>query len=152
MSSLCDLGLLFNSKGFLGGSVVKNPPAMAGDMGWEDLLQKEMAAHSSILAWEIPCTEDPGRLLSMGCKRIRHNLSDSTTCNPNTAFKTHLFQVSFPIFPALLSCCTLLTFTPCLNSCFSAARSHFTLFFFMEGHFGLNIAVYTCQSQTHPTF
>ena len=44
--------------GFLGGSVVKNPPANAGDMvqslGWEDPLEKEMATHSCILAWEIP--------------------------------------------------------------------------------------------------
>ena len=42
--------------------MVKNPPANAGDMGREDPLQKEMATHSSILAWEIPSTEEPGRL------------------------------------------------------------------------------------------
>ena len=42
--------------------MVKNPPANAGDMGWEDPLQKEMATHSSIPAWEIPSTEEPGRL------------------------------------------------------------------------------------------
>ena len=41
--------------------LVKNPPAM---QGWEDTLEKEMAAHSSILAWEIPCTEEPGGLQS----------------------------------------------------------------------------------------
>ena len=35
-------------------------------LGWEDLLEKEMATHSSILAWRIPWTEEPGRLLSMG--------------------------------------------------------------------------------------
>ena len=67
-------GLLFNSNGFLGGSVVKNPPANAGDKGQEDLLEKETATYSSILAWEIPCTEGPGRLLSMGCKRVRHSV------------------------------------------------------------------------------
>ena len=35
-------------------------------LGWEDPLEKEMAAHSSILAWKIPWTAEPGRLLSMG--------------------------------------------------------------------------------------
>ena len=48
--------------GFLGGSVVKNPPANAGDTGQEDPLEKEMATHSSIFAREIPWTEEPGGL------------------------------------------------------------------------------------------
>ena len=52
--------------GFLGGSVVKNLPASAGDLGSivgpEDSLEKEMATYSRILAWEIPWTEEPGRL------------------------------------------------------------------------------------------
>ena len=39
---------------------------------WEDLLEKEMAAHSSILAWKIPWTAEPGRLLSMGLQRVGH--------------------------------------------------------------------------------
>ena len=43
-----------SDKGFLGGSVVKNPPADAGDLGWVDPLEKEMAARSSILAQENP--------------------------------------------------------------------------------------------------
>ena len=55
---------------FPGGSVVKNSPAIAGDTGSihgeEDPLEKEMATHSSILAREIPWTEEPGRLQSMG--------------------------------------------------------------------------------------
>ena len=38
-------------------------------LGWEDPLEKEMATHSSILAWEIPWTEEPGRLQSMGFSR-----------------------------------------------------------------------------------
>ena len=49
----------------------------AGDLGsvpgQEDPLEKEMAAHSSTLAWRIPWTEEPGRLQSMGLKRIRHD-------------------------------------------------------------------------------
>ena len=42
-------------------------------LGWEDPLEKEMATHSSILAWKIPWMEEPGRLQSMGSKRVRHN-------------------------------------------------------------------------------
>ena len=42
-------------------------------LGWEDLLEKEMATHSSILAWKIPWTERPGRLQSMGSQRVRHD-------------------------------------------------------------------------------
>ena len=48
----------------------------AGDqvqsLGQEDPLEKEMATHSSILAWKIPWTEKPGRLQSMGLQRVRH--------------------------------------------------------------------------------
>ena len=51
------------------GSAVKSPPAVqepgVQSLGGEDPLEKEMAAHSSILAWEIPCTEEPGGLQSM---------------------------------------------------------------------------------------
>ena len=54
--------------------ILKNLPAMletqVQSLGWEDPLEKEMANHSSILAWKIPWTEEPGRLLSVhgGCK------------------------------------------------------------------------------------
>ena len=52
------------------GPVVKSPPANAGDSssipGSEDPLEKEMETHSSIIAWEIPWTEGPGRLQSLG--------------------------------------------------------------------------------------
>ena len=41
-------------------------------LGWEDLLEKEMATHSSILAWKIPWMEEPGRLQSMGSQRVGH--------------------------------------------------------------------------------
>ena len=40
---------------------------------WEDLLEKEMAIHSSIIAWKIPWTEEPGRLQSMGSQRVGHD-------------------------------------------------------------------------------
>ena len=42
-------------------------------LGWEDLLEKKMATHSSIFAWKIPWIEESGGLLSMGSQRVRHN-------------------------------------------------------------------------------
>ena len=42
-------------------------------LGWEDPLEKEMATHSSILAWEIPRMEELGRLQSMGSQRVGHD-------------------------------------------------------------------------------
>ena len=42
-------------------------------LDWEDPLEEEMAAHSSILAWKIPWTAEPGRLLSMGSQRVGHD-------------------------------------------------------------------------------
>ena len=44
-------------------------------LGWEDALEKEMAIHSSILAWKIPWTEEPGGLQSMGSQRVGHDLA-----------------------------------------------------------------------------
>ena len=43
-------------------------------LGWEDPLEKEMATHSSILTWEIPWTEEPAGLPSMGLQRVGHDL------------------------------------------------------------------------------
>ena len=42
-------------------------------LGQENPLEKEMATHSSILAWKIPWMKEPGRLLSMGLQRVRHD-------------------------------------------------------------------------------
>ena len=44
-------------------------------LGWENSLEKEIAMHSIILAWEIPWTEEPGGLQSMGSQRVVHNLA-----------------------------------------------------------------------------
>ena len=59
--------------------MVKNPPANAGDVrdvgstpGTEDPLEEGVATHSSILAWRIPRTEEPGGLWSIGLQRFRH--------------------------------------------------------------------------------
>ena len=46
------------------------------DASWEDTLEKSMATHSSILAWRIPWTEEPGGLQSMGPQRVGHHGSD----------------------------------------------------------------------------
>ena len=55
--------------------MVRNLPASAvQSLGWEDPLEKEVTTCSSILAWEIPRTEKPGRLQSMGLQRVRHDL------------------------------------------------------------------------------
>ena len=66
--------------GLPGGSVVKNPPANAGDIretgsvpGSRRHLEGGMATHSSILAWRIPWTEEPGGPQSMGLQRVRYN-------------------------------------------------------------------------------
>ena len=66
--------------------VVKNPvanargvrdvgsiPELGRSLGWEDPLEEEMTTHSSILAWEIPWTEEPEGLQSIGSQRVGHN-------------------------------------------------------------------------------
>ena len=57
--------------------MVKRLPTMletwVQSLGQEDLLEKEIATHSSILAWKIPWTEEPGRLQFMGLQRVRYN-------------------------------------------------------------------------------
>ena len=59
---------------------VKNPPAIqetnnvqVQPLGWEDTLEKERATHSSILAWEMPRTEESGELESIGLQRVGHD-------------------------------------------------------------------------------
>ena len=78
--------------------MVKNPPAMwknwVRSLGWEDPLEESMVNHSSILAWKIPWTEDPGRLQSMGLQGVRHN---------RTTMHTHKLILSFSIINALCS-------------------------------------------------
>ena len=57
--------------------MVKDLPAMqetqVRSLDWEDPLEKEMATHSSTLAWKIPWTEEPGKLESMGSQRVEHD-------------------------------------------------------------------------------
>ena len=68
--------------------MVKNPPAMwktwVQSLSWENPLEKGMATHSSILAWEIPCTEEPGALQSLESRRVRHDLATEHQQQYNT--------------------------------------------------------------------
>ena len=67
-------------------------------LGWEDPLEKEMAIHSSTLAWKIPWTEEPGRLQSMGSQRVGHDWVTSlhlaffrTSSGTNISFRNRWF-------------------------------------------------------------
>ena len=57
--------------------IVKNLPAVqetqVQSLGQEDTLEKQIITHFSILAWRIPCTEEPGGLQSMGSQRVKHD-------------------------------------------------------------------------------
>ena len=69
--------MLYNRVYSLMAQWVKNLPAMqetwVRSLGLEDPLEEEMATHSSILAWQIPRTKEPGGLQSMGSQRLRHS-------------------------------------------------------------------------------
>ena len=70
-------GLRWWSLGFLVAQRLKRLPPMQEtwvlSLGWKDPLEKEMATHSSILAWRIPWTEELGRLQSTGSQRVGHD-------------------------------------------------------------------------------
>ena len=69
--------ILYSKKASLMAQTVKRLSPMqetrVRSLGWEDPLEKEMATHSSTLAWKIPWTAEPGRLLSMGSQRVGHD-------------------------------------------------------------------------------
>ena len=99
---------------FLVAQTVKNLPAVQEtgiqSLGWEDLLEKGMATHSSILAWRIPWTKEPGRLQSMRSQRVGHDWVPEHTHIP-----------VFPFIHSLIRMVYLLTFE---NMClFGCARS-----------------------------
>ena len=68
---------MFTNGASLVAQMVKNPLAVqetrVRSLGWEDPSEKGMATRSSILAWRIPRTEEPGRLLSIGSQRVGHD-------------------------------------------------------------------------------
>ena len=88
------------NKGFPDGSVVKNLSAMqetwVWSLGWENPLEKEMATHSSILPWEIPWTEEPGRLQSMELQRAGQDLATKQQQQPRKHYQylSPTFQLS----------------------------------------------------------
>ena len=67
--------------------MVRNLPAKqetwVQSLGWEDPLEEEIATHSSILAWEIPWTEEPGGLQSMGSQRVGQDLATKHSTETN---------------------------------------------------------------------
>ena len=81
--------------------MLKNLPAIQETWVWplgkEDPLEEGMASHSSILAWWIPWTEEPGGLQSMGLQRVRHDWLTNT----HTYTHTHTFSLSFDILKLL---------------------------------------------------
>ena len=84
MNAICKFNFFFlnltedkETTGFPGSSVVKNPPANAEASSIPESgrpLEKEMTTHSSILAWEIPWTEEPGSSQSIKSQRVGHDL------------------------------------------------------------------------------
>ncbi|MFS9598810.1 hypothetical protein, partial [Klebsiella variicola] len=68
---------LSSPQAFLIAQLVKNLPVMREtwdpSLGWEDPLEKEMATHSSTIAWKIPWTEEPGRLQPIASQRVGHD-------------------------------------------------------------------------------
>ena len=97
-------------KGFTGGSVVKNPSAkqetQVRSLGGKDTLEEGLATHSSIRAWRIPGTEEPGGLQSLGSQRVRHNKSnlvwtESSSCYSTTCWKGFLCWFSLATLPLL---------------------------------------------------
>ena len=80
-SKLISLILYYTRTSFVA-QLVKNPLAVQETwvwfLGWEDPLEKEMATHSSVLAWRIPWTEEPGGLQSMRWQRVGHNWVTNT--------------------------------------------------------------------------
>ena len=108
--------------------VVKNLPANAGyvkdrlrSLHQEDPMEEGMATHSSILAWRIPWTEEPGRLSSMGSRRVGHNWSSLAHSHTYIPLETSFCPTPHPTYlgrPRALAC------TPCAGQQLRA--SYFT--------------------------
>ena len=79
----------------------KTQETLVWSLGGEDPLEEEMAPHSSILAWRIPWTEEPGRLQHMGLQRVRHNWSNLARRVSKDSFRLH---TSFPISTSFFHC------------------------------------------------
>ena len=76
-------------------------------LGWEDSLEKGMATHSSIIAWRIPWTEEPGKLQSMELQRVRHDWATNThnmkdTMKGISGVEECVFNITKQHLPALV--------------------------------------------------
>ena len=105
---------------FLVAQMVKSLPAMwetgVQSLGQEDTLEKEMATHSSTLAWKIPWMEEPERLQSMVSQRVRHNWATSLSFSFFLSYKLKYQQIIFSFFwsrPFLKSWLNLLYYRFC---------------------------------------
>ena len=107
---------------------VKHPPAMqetqVRSLGWEDPLEKEMATHSSTLAWKIPWMEEPGRLQSMWSQRVRYDWATSLSLSLSYYLSPHLLFLSYTC--SYYSLC-ISTEGICMNS-FSACNTCFLFY------------------------
>ena len=128
--------------------MVKNPPAMwetwVWSLGLEDPLEKGLAIHSSILAWRIPWTKEPGRLQAMGLQRVGHNwvtfahslagMWNEYNCALVWTFfgiallwdwdENWLFPVLWPLLNFPCKCC--------VNNCWCVTNSSFAFWNFLE--------------------
>ena len=97
-SSRGSSGLQFLHKGNVMGQTVRRLSVMqktrVWSLGWEDPLEKEMAAHYSIVAWKIPWITEPGRLPSMGSQRVGHNWANSLSLSFSVIFISEVFYLS----------------------------------------------------------
>ena len=121
-----DLQKLRKDLGFPGGSDGKEFACNAGGLGsipgQEDPLEKEMATHSSILAWKIPWTEEPGGLQSMGSQRVRHDWAT------NLSLTDLIEKTSLPLGPREIP-----LLPNSLDSQYSNHSNHFRLSFLYVG-------------------
>ena len=89
--------------------MVKNLPSIQETRLWsldhEGPLEKEMATHSSILAWRIPWTEEPGRLWSMGSQRIRHDWATNTVKKKDYTLFIWIWEVWYILINKMVSKC-----------------------------------------------
>ena len=101
LSSSSSSSPMFESSASLVAQRLKRLPSMRETwvqfLGWEDALEKEMATHSSILAWRIPWTEEPGGLQSTGSQRVGHDWAQ-TWCL-NLTYSNYCFSMYILLMP-----------------------------------------------------
>ena len=95
-------------------------------LGQEDSLEKEMATHSSILAWKIPWTEEPGRLQFMGLQRVKHDWATSLSL---FTFRLHVF-LYFYLSVVILHVCVWQLLVWYTFFCFTSPNGFIYYFFF----------------------